>query len=357
MSYTIYLCTPEGQRLHLVDQFDSLQVVTAVNKPGRFTVTLPGTFDRSVVRWDGLVGIWREGRFLFAGFVRQMKLFESGGSSRLALSGPGVLDLLRRRIVAYPAGSANAVWSDAADDIMRAIVRYNLGSDATVAARQLAAISVGDDLGQGPALDKRAAWKNILDLLSEISAASVQAGTPIYFDLVPLWDDAVTLEFRTYLDQRGADRTLNGPAPLVFNRDWGNLDNPVLVLDYEDEVNYAYVGGQGEGANREVVERSDSTRIGLSVWNRNEAFVHASNEQSTAELEDRGDAVLDERAPALRFSADLASVPPTLFGADWNLGDRVTCQYEGFSLNGMIDAVRVGVDGQGVETISARVDI
>ena len=116
-----------------------------------------------------------------------------------------------------------------------------------------------------------------------------------------------------------------------------------------------YTGGQGEEAEREIVEVSDAARIGMSPWNRREGFADARNESTTAGVTAKGNEVLAAGRPRLRFSASLKDTELARYGMEWEFGDRVTASYRGRQFDGMIKAVTIGVDGD--ESIGARIEV
>lgn len=363
--FEIWLSDAQGTRLALLDRVQSLTYVLSVNHVGWWSLTLPESALRSsVLRPDLILSVWRDTgsklRAEFAGFVRQWEYFDNtAGATYLTLAGPTVLELLDRRIIAYTAGSAEAAQTDHVDDMMKAIVRQNLGSSAS-AARDLTdyGLMVQADTSLGLSLERRFAWQNVLTVLQNLSEASVAQDAPIYFDIVPIFSaNAITLEFQTFPDQRGVDRRYSSGAPIVFGKEWGNLANPRLVFDYSDERNYIYVGGQGEGAFRQVEEITNAVRTGASVWNRRELFLQAADEETTAGLQNRGQAALENCAPKMRFNGSLLSVPGCLYGEDWFLGDRVTASYAGRQFDGMITPVRVSLSEEGEEQVDSRLEV
>ncbi|HLA39070.1 MAG TPA: hypothetical protein VJ417_03695, partial [Candidatus Glassbacteria bacterium] len=61
--------------------------------------------------------------------------------------------------------------------------------------------------------------------------------------------------------------------------------------------------------------------------------------------------------PRLRFSGKLLDTPQAVYGKDWNFCDRVTVEYRGRQLDGLVNAVTVKVDGEGNETVEARFEV
>lgn len=355
--YELRLSDQFGQRLPVKLEPLRFRWVRRVNGTGAFeAVFSQDNFPRSWWRLDRRLEVWRQAEgskpeLVGIYLLRYRKRETTGGHKIVTVKGPDVVDLLERRIVAYPAASAQAAKSGAADDLMKAYVRENLGSLATNAARDLSAldVQVQPNLGLGPTISTSHPWEHLLDALLEIHDLSLEEGTPVYFDLVPLSPRRV--EFRTYIGRRGTDRRKG----MLFSMENRNMANPQLIEDYRDEVNYIYAAGQGEEDMRTVVELLDGTRITASAFNRREALADGRNYETTANLTAYGKAKLREGRPVIEFRAELVQTEGSQFGVDYNLGDQVLAEYEEELFECAVAVVDVQVEG-GRETISAKIE-
>ena len=356
MSATLecWLCDPLGERLALLDQTLEAQYSRALNQPGAFALALPASaVDPSLLRRDALVEMWRQEREEpalpeFVGYLRRVKYATSSARDTVTLAGKGPLGLLKGRVVAYAAGAAQAAKSGAADDVLKALVRENLGSSATDTLRDWTAngLSVAADLGAAAAVERRFAHQEVLEVCQDLAEESLQRGTPLFFDVVPRWSgNTLALTFTTWIDQRGADRTVSSDNPALFGPAYGNLANPVLEINYEDEVTAVYAGGQGEGAYRTIVLEKDDSRIGLSPWGRRERFLNVTSEQTSTGVQSAAKLALSQGRPLVRFSCDLISLPASQYGLHWWFGDRITVEYQGQSFDGWIARVEGRLDG------------
>jgi hypothetical protein len=365
--FEIWLHDPTGQRLALLDRALDLDYVLAANTLTQWRLTLDAdALKPSWIRKDMIISVWRAttGKPLradFAGFLTRWLFYDDDdGVGYLALTGPSAMAILDRRIIAYTADSTQSSKSDYTDDMLKEIVDENAGSSATDSDRDLsgAGLAIAADVSAGLSTTRAFAWRNVLTTFITLAEAAEQNGTPIYFDVVPIMAaDSITFEFRTYTNQRGTDRTYSSDNPVIFGKEWGNLRRPLLEYDHSNEANYIYVGGQSEAADRKIVERSDTARIGASPWNRCERFIQATNEKTTAALQARGDAALEEYRPRIRFQGELLSVPGTLYGTDWAFGDRVTAVYRGVQIDGTADRVRVRLRPDGSEQVVAKMKV
>jgi len=365
-SYEVWMGTDRGERLWLFDNYLDIEFVNRINGPGYFYMTIPATgFDTGLLRVDNLVQIWRKdylgtNQLEFIGFLRRWKFVTIGAMTEIELSGPDQNELLQRRIVAYAAGSANAAISVVADNGLKDIFDTNFLASATDAAREIQAlgVTVAEDLSAGSKVDKAFAWRNVLEVMQDINEVTRTQADEVFFNvaLVGVDEDSVpSFRFTTYTGQPGSDRTVNGTDPVIFSLELGNLRDPVLDYDYTYEENYIYVGGQGEGAARNIVEVTDTDRTGTSQWNRREGFADARHVNDNANLTEEGQQRLSEMRPRVRFSGKLLDSEQTPYRF-WLLGDKVTVYYLGRELDVLIRSVYFRVNRSGSEDVLVDVE-
>lgn len=365
-TWAAFLHDPNANRLADLNAFESFDLVRVENGVGALTLTLPySAVPYSYWKRDGLITLERtppaggspalflEQVYFITGRRRKI---DDDGAQRVIITAQDANGLLRRRAVLYAAGTSQADKTDNAGDVMRAIVRENLGASAS-ASRQIAALTVGSDLGDGASVSKAFAWRNVLQVLQELAQASVTAGTYIAFDLVCTTQPGagtLGLEFRTYASQRGQDhRYPSGAAgPVLLGPDFGTLAGADYGEDFADEINYVTALGQGEGAARVTANSSDTTRSGSSPYALCEATVDARNTASSTAVQDEADGALRAGLPARLFSAQVVDTAGVRFGVEYSWGDYLTAQAFGDSFDCRLPAVRVRLDGSG-EKISA----
>jgi hypothetical protein len=369
-TYEIYLTTDTGLRIALLDNILGLTAARAACAIAPFRLDLPPSFDTSLIVPDRQVQVWRApegGRLSLwrSYFVRKWRYETRGSDQSLTISGPDVNDLLRRRIVAFYAASAEASKTDYADDMMKDIVRESItdsnpGTTAGDRTDWSSYFTIAGDLSHGPTLTKAFAWETLLTsngggVLSAIAKAAKEAGTEVFFDIVPniVSSTRITFQFRTYTGQPGADRTGLGA---VFDQARGNLEDPFLEYDYTEEITYVYAGGQGEDADRNIQQVSDATRFNASAWNRCEAFADARMQATNNGVREAGRALLQEGRPRRRFGGTPVNTAGFRFGRDWDFGDKVRARYRSVEFDAIVRAVTISLDGDGREKIQARLD-
>jgi len=354
-----------GAALDITTDWISLRYARSVCGVGWFELVLPGDFaiGQETRFLDWRLVVWRTptgGREYidFAGFVRQVERTYSGGQTVVRLSGPDYNDLLRRRIIAYFAGTAQARKSAAAaDDHMKAFVRENLGASVVDTDRNVTAqgFTVEADLSAGTSLTKSGAWDQLEAVLRELYESSRRTpATAAFYGIVPL-GSGYDMQFRTRIGQWGQDhRYPDGTdGAVVFAIERGNLDNVRAIYDAADEINYVYGVGEGQLENRLAVEVEDTTRQAASVLNRRERSYENPGVALSASLTNESQKALEEGAPVESFAADLLSIEGCEYGVHWDFGDRVTTIWMGDNTDAHIAMVEVTVDSGG-EKVTAR---
>ena len=361
--FEVYLCDPTGTRIECLDYLTEYEYALTANEPGPFRLKLPAKFDRNHIRIDDIVEFWRGYgpgtlRLDYVGFCRDWIYGDDNGAKYTELYGFSLLELIKRRIVV-----AGYSYTGAADDLIKAIVKDHMGSDA-IAARDLTSVGNGfaieKDLTDGATITKTVHYCDLYDTVQEMALASAQAGTKVYFDIVPIVSSSSTgglaFQLRTFAGQRGMDRTQDSDAPVYVGEEWGNLQNGKLPYITAEMVNYAYVLGAGSGAWRQKTELYDTLSMGYSIWNRREGIHDAAGAATAAERTAEGYAYLWDKRSRLRFGGDVVETPAFRYGRDWGWGDLVTAQYDGFEFDAMLDKIHVSRNETG-ETINARLEV
>jgi hypothetical protein len=152
------------------------------------------------------------------------------------------------------------------------------------------------------------------------------------------------------------DRTADSDNPQYFGEQYGNMEKPELEHDHRDAWNYVYAGGQDTEDRRTIKEVSDTDEIQRAPYNLCEYFVDARDQDGDNGVTARAQEALSEGRFKKRFSARLLDVPGTRYQANWNMGDRVTARHRGEEFDALIRALIISMDGNGNETIEARLE-
>lgn len=301
--------------------------------------------------------------------LREERIYtREDGMDIVVFYGRDGLDLLNRRFVIQVAGSAYATKTATIDNMMKAIVREQMlygsalnssGVADNTRAWPLGEFTVDADVSLGPSVTKTFQDRNVLDVIKELKDQSFSlnetaGSSKIYFDVVEsqiAGTNRFGWAFRTYADLRGSDRS-NGVEFSIENE---NLRTPAYSKNHMDEVNSVFV------KNGTLVSNvTDSDRIATSHWNRSEAVRFGYFESTAAGLTSIGNSELGKGIPVEDIEAEFMNTPGderaprSLYGIDWDLGDKLPVNYAGMQFDSEVKIVYVAVDDAGKETITGR---
>lgn len=361
-NYSIWLSTPTGQRILNITRYLSLEYTLSVNSIGVLKLTLPNSFPISYVQEDSRIDVYRQvpgGARYRDGEVSWLirdwdfDLDQNGGES-ITILAYSCNEILDRAIIAYAAGTAYAnKTSTAVDNIIKALVRENLGSLATDTTRSRATWLVIDaNTTLGPTSTKSMPWRQLLPTLRELAQDADNLGTPVFFDVIRPTGGS-TFRFLTQINQLGIDHSTTPKITLSTKN--GTLANVTRSYNSIDERNIIYVGGQGQGSDRRVVNASDSARMSKSPINRRESFVDGRNTIYAALTSEANTALKNARVRET-FTAKIRDTQAIRFGREYGYGDRVIANFGARSAACRLDAVTVSVS-RGKETIDGELRV
>lgn len=382
--YNFQLYDPVGNFLSRLDDYNSADFVRSVNTVGTFKIELPPIgYSDSMFRRDCRIMVYRKplgGAFYLEGrtmwLVRKITRRFVNGKWHTDLYAEDLLNLLKRRIVGYM-GEVTYSWKTILgpvgwtgtegyeDDLIKEFVRENLGDESTTLPvpgtipdpdRDYSQfLSVEENFSQSATAqtEKKAEWLPLLQVVQDLARHSTQQGVPLFFDIES--DINQNWTFKTYINQRGADRSSQGLNPITFSIERDNLVDVELDEDYNDEVTAVYVGGEDPGVGRQYTLVTDNARIAESPLNRIEAFVGYPNEEDTTILGGYGRVRLEEGRPRLRMRGRAVDTFQTRYGRDFHYGFLVQAEVLGNIFDCYISTVHIVVDDSG-EQLDIRMD-
>lgn len=375
--YELTLSDAFGRDIGRLNQFASLQYVLRENAVGALTLTTPDASLFNSISEDWRVRVWRsiDGGAMYqegsgtdgTAFLVTQKQIATGadGLTLMSLVCADAKDILARRTIDWYAGTSYTSKSAAIDNMMKAIVRENLGasgpySGSNATGRDLVTagvLSIQADSSTLSSRSKAFAWRNVLATLQEIAASASDTDELAFFDIVEL--PSGVLEFRTYASQRGVDRTyyltsgaLN-PNALIVSPDNGSLTEPSVSYEWAAEYNAVRAAGEGEGSARLVNIALDQSRITRSPFGRRERFLDSRNSGSTTVglFYEAVSELLNNRAK-VRIAGKIPESLGVRYGINYRHGDMITAEAFGIRFNARVTTVTVTVNESG-ETIEA----
>lgn len=316
------------------DDFNSLTVEKRLNGISTHTLSMDSRDPRvALFELDALVQVQRnvpeagiDWATEYIGFHRtpQYQLTE-GGRHLFTSYGRSLEDLLNRRALLY---FAPYLKSGPADDVMKSYVNENLGPLAVTPNRLrngvVAGFAVAANESLGPTWEGSRAYRNLLEIVKDISSAS-----HVDFSIEPT---ALGTEFRTYFPQRGVDRSVtanpagSGRPSLIFSPEFGNMANVNYIKSRTEEATTVLVTGAGVMAARNYYIES-SAALADSPINDIEITHDARNETVFGGLVYVAHQELEQNAAQESISFDAVQTPAAVYGRDYFMGDIVTVRF------------------------------
>ena len=205
-----------------------------------------------------------------------------------------------------PGAQSVAYYKDAgaAGAVISRLVNRNCGPGAIAARRTRGFLVPASTAGTATSINTR--LKPVIEEVAKLAKAGGLA--------VDVLQDGVTLK----LVQRPV-RDLSRAVRL--SRDTGAVGDASVTLS-APEATVVVVGGQGEGATRQLVERAAPT----SGWGgrRIEVFQDRRDTDDAKELTKAADETLAGASGSATASLEVRDTPSLRFGTDYQLGDTVT---------------------------------
>lgn len=359
-TYSVWLRSPTGVRLALIENFSRLEFTLTVNTVGIAKINFLPTFPLSWIQEDSQLEIWRKvpgGQKYLVGdtiwFVRDWDhILTQRGQEYMALLAYPANMILDTPIIDYASGTAYAKKTDYIDDMMKGIIRENRGALATDTDRDITDwMTVELDLSLGPSTTKSFSWRNVLTVLRELAQEADDAGTPVFFDVI-YTPGVSAFQFRTFINQRGIDHSSTGGKQVILSPRNGTLSDVRRSYVSSIERNAITVGGAGEAEERALERDTDDTRIALSPFNRREIFIDARNTGSAAAMQAEGATALKNYRPRQVFTAKVRDAQAVRLGREYRFGDRVIAEFHGQTIDCRLDSLSLRIE-RGKEDIKA----
>ena len=360
VTYDVKLLSPAGLSLSPLIPNASIAWTVAEMAVGGLTLQIPGgMIDSNWVQPEGRVELWRKvdgGWPMMVGgqwLIKGRAIF--GNAENIIIEAQTYNSILKDRIIDYDASTetttnAYSEKSGAADDVIKAFVRENIGATATDTARAITGLTVTSDVSLAPTIKKQASRKNLLATLQDVAMDARQQGTYLTFGWI---FDGNLFTFDTRITAWGANRGSTSGNKLIISRERGNLLEPSISEDYSEEITLTKVGGSGTGSNRIIGSATNSDRITASPFSRKEYFATGYNTDDTATLNAEANARLQEFRAKRVFSGRLAETEKMRYGVHVNFGDLVVAEYAGKTFDCHLDTV----SGQVVGGIEVKLDM
>ena len=371
--YQVYLYSTAGNLAAVITNFRKLTYRQAVNQTGTFTMVI-GEPSQVGVPLDSYPALFVEDAIIvirrqipgilawytdFVGFVRGSAFdTDDAGNLTSTARGVGTLDLVNRRVIAYPAGTRFTEKSAVSDTAMYQFVNENVAAAATTAnGRYASGVTTGFTIaapaGFGIAWQGARHMQSVLAVIQGIST-QLGPGSGEFYVTTTVGGGSVA-HAMSIVSRIGTDRT----ATVTFSKPRGNVGSPKSANDWTNARNRVYVLGPGEKSDRIVITSNSVTRQANSPWAVYEKTREATQEQSGASLSNLGATEIEVSRPVVSYAFSPIETVSTRYGVDYFLGDTVTAVTDdGTSLVLRILGVTIDNDGDsGAESISLEVTV
>lgn len=295
-----------------------ITVVLRKNQPASYTLVVsPEDLQKSRRAQKGWGLIIEEDGLIVSGPITTFQESSDKGISERTLSGISDLVFIRDRLT-YPEPSADAgnqsksyyTYKGPAETAIKNLVLSNAGS-AALPARRVFGLVVAANLGRGNGVVINTRLKNLMDEIRVaadtgglvIGCGQASAGQNIIFDVAPSRDRSRQVRLTV-----GADEVLSYETSQIH-----------------PEATTVVVGGQGEGASRNLQEVSHPTGWG---GRRVEVFKDRRDTDDSADLVKEAEAELADKAQKVKLSFELQESPYRKLGKHFLVGDTVTVELE-----------------------------
>lgn len=239
--------------------------------------------------------------------------YEPNSFKDITIKGYTLLYLLYRRIT-YPPETNNGyrVWTNCPmEDIMYDLVDENAINPIDT-NRKIPHLIAGTSQHRGGNLTFQTRLKRVSN---ELNTLSVQSGLGVSIKLD--WENKqLVFEVMEGVDRSYSESNSNC---YIFKKTNGKVKQRTYTHSAIGASNMAYIGGQGDGADREIVTINEEL-TGLDRW---ETFIDARDieEGETGTLVDRGKTKLAEQGESIAFEFE---ANPVDYRSMWDLGDLTT---------------------------------
>lgn len=333
----LYIYNPSIEEQGVIDCFSSFRWRRRFFEPGEFELHCSAT--------PGNVALLAEGNIIHrldrqeAGIIEGIEIDtpEGGDGDEIKVTGRMGSSMLEQHIITPTINFTGTV-----ENAMRKIV-----SDNAIIARPISGLTLGALNNFVQTCSFQASYKSVLTVV-EALGKSAPLGFRVRLD-VPnkQWI------FEVY---GGIDRTVTQTVRpyVLFSEEFQNINSPKYTSNIVGHKNYAYVGGEGDGTARIIVE-VDQT----NGQPRRELWVDAKDLQKgtltdadyQAQLRQHGLEKLAEAVKTESFEARAVNTANFEYLTDWDLGDIVSFEKWGITLNQRITEVEE-VYENGTETIT-----
>jgi len=350
VEYVLRIRNPRTLRLvAVIGVYGSMSWTRRSVEAGDFSLAVPAAhIVADDLQHPNLIEVLRDGETEFVGVMQHCAY--DATKEEWTISGQDIKGFWLSARITHPGDEEFAAQVNVpAEMAMKHYLAANLTEPADplrdVHAELEAGFTVESDLARGATVNYNTRWRPLLDVLNELAEMG-----GLTHDV--LLQGAGAVPYYEYVVRERRDATATGGTPVIFSvTRFSNVAEAEYVRDALRLTNACYALGAGEGVARDRREVVDEQSIASSF--RRESVIDARQADTVSKLEEAATLAI---AQSLRDMVSARMQPllvgPTLYRAQWDVGDDVTLEFAaiGVQADVRIDEVTVTIEG-GEETV------
>lgn len=321
--------SPELNLIGIVENFSSLLWVRKYSEAGHFEMHVPITPDNLNYLKRGNVIAYEGAKE--AGIIESIKAEDNATKNSYVISGRFLESYLDRRLIYSTAASHTYNFSGRVEVGMRTLVQNALAIPL-MTIYNTSGNQPGQLHGYTEEISFQATYQNLLRYETKLanSAGMGFRCIPDFIGKKIIFDVYKGLDHSEHQSER---------VRVIFSDEYRNINNTVYTENDQLLKTVCYVGGQGEGADREWVIVGDNTLTGLA---RREVKLDAtdispdglSTTEYRAKLRQRGEELLkNEDILISSFESDTLPRANFIYKEHYDIGDIVTVSKEKWNVS------------------------
>lgn len=320
------------KRIAVIDDYNEISFSGRLYEAGEFTITINKNIPNA--------GLFEIGLFIQFGNdeydVGEITNIttpigaEGKGSQNLAITGHDLRYLFKRRVIKNC--NANGKWEMTAkgEIVMRSLIQDQCGINAEVKRRlPIENIIPASEDAIGKEFSISESFSNLYDVLSTIATQS-EIGWRIKFE-----NGTMTLECYP-----GSDLS----DSVFFSTEFDSLQDGEFNETTDSFSNAVYIGGKGQGDERDIYEGEDGSPEGLE---RFESWDDQSSLTDESEYENEAKSMLAQYGDITTVAGTALAKNPYVYKENYNVGDIIKISFSGKSARTRVLSVTEHWSGRG----------
>ena len=320
------------KRVAVIDDYNEISFSRNFYEAGEFTVTINRNIPNAEKFEIGLFVQFGNDKYDIGEInsITNPIASEGKGSQNITISGYDLRYLYKRRVIKNR--NANGKWEMTAkgEIVMRSLIADQCGENIE-AKRRLPIVNVipnsADAIGKQFSISE--SFTNLYDVLTTIATQS-EIGWRIKFE-----NGIMTLECYP-----GSDLS----DSVFFSTEFDSLQDGEFNETTDSFSNAIYIGGKGQGDERDIYEGEDGSPAGLD---RFESWDDQSSLTDESEYENEATSMLAQYGDIVTVSGTALAKNPYVYKENYNVGDIIKISFSGKSANTRVLSVTEHWSGRG----------